>query len=220
MKKTTLALLALITFYTFAFGKKPVTPQNLKEAKPAAKEVAEQPKTLLNTDTVQATIDSSSVADYLARFNAWNERCGKEGLALIKEGKGMGVDVVKELKELPPPTTQEAVKQWTDKIDMVFGGLGSIVVALLTYVLSLFKKDPTATIGKVQEVFNKIRTRYLLAISAIAVAAFGTFYFSDGRVGFGDVLSGLGLALGVTIGGIGIKGLAEMFGINIGAKKV
>ena len=220
MKKTTLALLALITFYTFAFGKKPVTPQNLKEAKPAAKEVAEQPKTLLNTDTVQATIDSSSVADYLARFNAWNERCGKEGLALIKEGKGMGVDVVKELKELPPPTTQEAVKQWTDKIDMVFGGLGSIVVALLTYVLSLFKKDPTATIGKVQEVFNKIRTRYLLAISAIAVAAFGTFYFSDGRVGFGDVLSGLGLALGVTIGGIGIKGLAEIFGINIGAKKV
>ena len=219
MKKTTIALLA-ITFYIFAFCKKPVTPQNLKEAKPAAKEVAEQPKTLLNTDTVQATIDSSSVADYLARFNAWNERCGKEGLALIKEGKGMGVDVVKELKELPPPTTQEAVKQWTDKIDMVFGGLGSIVVALLTYVLSLFKKDPTATIGKVQEVFNKIRTRYLLAISAIAVAAFGTFYFSDGRVGFGDVLSGLGLALGVTIGGIGIKGLAEIFGINIGAKKV
>ena len=220
MKKTTIALLALITFYTFAFGKKPVTPQNLKEAKPAAKEVAEQPKTLLNTDTVQATIDSSSVADYLARFNAWNERCGKEGLALIKEGKGMGVDVVKELKELPPPTTQEAVKQWTDKIDMVFGGLGSIVVALLTYALSLFKKDPTATIGKVQEVFNKIRPRYLLAISAIAVASFGTFYFSDGKVGFGDVLSGLGLALGVTIGGIGIKGLAEIFGINIGAKKV
>ena len=220
MKKTTLALLALITFYTFAIGKKPVTPQNLKEVKPAAKEVAEQPKTLLNAGTVQSTVDSSSVADYLARFNAWNERCGKEGLALIKEGKGMGIDVVKEFKDLPPPTTQEAVKQWTDKIDMVFGGLGSILVALLTYLLSLFKKDPTATIGKVQEVFNKIRTRYLLAISAIAVAAFGTFYFSDGKVGFGDILSGLGLALGVTIGGIGIKGLAELFGINIGAKKV
>ena len=113
---------------------------------------------------------------------------------------------------MPPPTTQEAVKQWTDKIDMVFGGLGSILVALLTYLLSLFKKDPTATIGKVQEVFNKIRTRYLLAISAIAVAAFGTFYFSDGKVGFGDILSGLGLALGVTIGGIGIKGLAKCSG--------
>lgn len=71
-----------------------------------------------------------------------------------------------------------------------------------------------------QEVLNKIRTRYLLAISSLAVAGFGVFYFKDGAVGFGDILTGIGLALGVAVGGMGVKGLLEMFGLNLSAKKV
>lgn len=207
MKKKILLLL-LITAYTFAIGQKTL--------------VAPKESTIkVQTDTGKVYVDSAqSVQEFLIQFQAWKNQCGEEGLALIQQGRNMGLNVVQEFKDLPDPTTQEGVKAWTEKIDVLFGGLGSIAVAVLTFFLSLFKKDPTGTISKVQAIFNTIRTRYLLAVSSLLVAGFGVFYFNDGAIGFGDVLKGLGLAVGVAVGGVGIKGILEMFKINLTAKKV
>jgi hypothetical protein len=204
MKKVSI-FLVLITAYTFAFGQKTLVA-------PGTKTVT------VETDT--AYVDSiQSVQEFLIQFSAWKATCGDEGLMLIEQGRKMGLNVVQEFKDLPTPTTQEGVKQWVDKIDILFGGLGSIVTMLLTFALSLFKKDPAGAVTKVQAVFNAIRTRYLLAISAVVVSGVGVLYFNEGPIGFVDILSGIGVALGVAIGAIGVKGLLEMFKINLTAKK-
>lgn len=206
MKKIFL-LAVLITAYTFATAQ-----QTLVEPKTT---------TIIVLDSTQVgNVDTSEVKEYLTLLNAWFSGCGADGLALAKRGKEIGLNVKDIFKGLPLPTTQEGVAAWVDQIGVVFGGLGSIVVALLTFGLSLFKKDPEKAVTAVQTVFNKIRTRYLLVFSAIVVSGVGAFYFNDGKFGLSTVFSWLGLALGVTVGGIGFKGLLEIFGINIGAKKV
>ncbi len=185
-----------------------------------AQELASPTTTIVKLDSNQAGIDTVQIAQYLTLVNRWFAGCGADGLILFKQGKELGVNVKDIFKDLPLPTTQEGVAAWTNRISVVFGGLGSIVVALLTFALSLFKKNPEATISTVQALFNRIRTRYLLAFSALVVSGFGAFYLNDGKFNLATILSWLGIALGVTVGGIGVKGLLEIVGINLEAKKI
>lgn len=105
---------------------------------------AQKNNLLKPTDSVEVVkFDSTqSIQEFLLHWNAWYSTCGEEGLLLVNQGRTLGVSVVNEFKDLPAPVTQEAVKQWTDKIDLLFGGLGSIATVVLTFLLSLFKKRP------------------------------------------------------------------------------
>lgn len=206
MKKTiVLSILALFTFYF-------VGAQTEALVAPTT--------TVVKLDSNQTGLDTVQIAQYLTLVNAWFKGCGADGLALFKQGKQLGVNTKELFKDLPLPTTSEGVTAWTDRINLIFGGLGSVIVAILTFVLSLFKKDPEKAVTAVQNIFNKIRTRYLLAFSALVVSGVGAFYFNEGKFSLQTVFSWLGLAFGVTVGGIGVKGLLEMFGLNLTAKKV
>jgi hypothetical protein len=214
MKKTFLAFCLLITAYTFCTAGQPA--KNELVAPTDTETVAEQVADAA-TDTTKQSLE-----EYLMHFSAWaSTDCAKEGLALIAQGRDLNVSLVNEFKDLPTPTTEEGIKAWTDKISTLVGGLGSVLVVLLTWALSLFKKDPEKTITAVQKVINTIRTRYLVFGSALVVTIIGVVMFNDGSLGLLDILKSVGAFLGVTIGSMGIQNFMKMLGFNwFEAKKV
>ena len=209
MKKTIVLFFALFTFY-FVNAQQPNT-------------LIDPTKTtviVLDSSKQTTTFDTAAITEYFTLVNAWFSGCGADVLALFNRGKQLGVNTKDIFKDLPLPTTQEGITAWVDRIDLLVGGIGSVLVPVLTLLLSLFKKDPEGTVSKFQTIFNKIRTRYLLVFSSLVVSGIGAFYFNEGKFSLSTVFSWLGLALGVTVGGIGFKGLLELFGVNLTAKKV
>lgn len=171
-----------------------------------------------------STVQDSTAIDtvltaYIADVQAWVEICGEEAKILAVRGKNLGKDF-KDFFDGPAPNTQEGVRFWIDKIEALYVVAGPAIVALLTWILSLFKKDPSGTITKFQNIYNSIRTRYLLLFSGLAVTLVGIVAFKDGGWSTWQALVFLFGFIASIVGGMGFTAFLKMFGINIEAKKV
>lgn len=199
MKKTIfLAIAILLTFTTFS----------------------QVPSEISSDSTVQdSTLSDTALVAYLNDVNLWVKTCGEEAKLLAVRGKNLGKNF-SDFFQGPTPNTQEGVQFWIKKVETLYAVLGPVIVALLTFILSLFKKDPSGTIGRFQAIYNSIKTRYLLLFSGLTVTLVGIVAFKDGGWSVWQALVFLFGFVASIVGGMGFTAFLKLFGVNIEAKKV
>lgn len=220
MKKIIL-LAVLITAHTFANATQPVT-------KAAKKQVAPAPTpTVVAVDTNKADIDSAALLLYLTHVNAWLTTCGAEGRLLYEQGRAIGANVKDAFKDLPLPNTTEGLTAWVGELTKIFDSVlaafavGSPLAMLLTWLLSLVKKNPSETVNKIRLIANQVRTRFFIFGSSLIVTVIAAIHFNDGGFGLKDLFTSLATFFSVTIGQMGFQNFLAMIGIKwFEAKKV
>jgi len=180
--------------------------------------VAQVPENIQHSGT--AIVNDSLLGAYLEDVTRWVNTCGEEGKALALRGKALGQDFGAQFRGAPLPNTKEGVEWWIAKIAALFTA-GGTIVAILTRLLSLFKNVPPGTVGKIQNAFNTIRTRYLLLFSSLLVTGTGIVLFKgEGSWTVMEALLYLAGMFGVVVSGMGLTAFLKLFGINLEAKKV
>jgi hypothetical protein len=171
-----------------------------------------------DTITVGNTLHTDSLEQYANDVVAWFEGCGAEGRELFQSGKIRVAELVAYFKGSPAPNSKEGVNWWVDAIDMLFGSAGVILTTFMTFVLALFKKDPTGTVSTVQGWFNKVRTRYLVIFSGAIVTIIGLVAFKEGGWTLMEAIIYLITSI---LGGVGLAEILDKWlGIKVKAKKV
>lgn len=189
-------------------------------------------KELFNPTTETVTLnpsgtDSLEVVAYLQAVNRWLTTCGGEGKTLYDRGKAIGLNVSDVFKGLPLPTTKEGLTAWVGEATKIFDSIlsafavGSPLAMLLTWLLSLVKKNPADTVNKIRLIANRIRTRFFIFGSSLVITVIAAIHFNDGEFGLKDLLTSLATFFGVTIGQMGFQNFLSMLGIRwFEAKKV
>lgn len=168
------------------------------------------------TDAAQALdIDST-----LNAFTVWFDGCGNDLVFLIRSGKTSVSELVTKLTGAPAPNTAEGVEYWTDLIDWFWAVGKSLITTIVVFFLSLFKsKEAAMSAGnKLQEWFDGIKTRWLVAFTAPVVTVIGLAFFKEGGW---TIIEAIGWTIGTGAGAMFIAQLLEWlpFNFNLTARK-